>query len=194
MTLTPTRHTSNSPAGEFLETQETTKDATTTLAECEQVIRRGLLESSAALRRIREERLFREAGYPNFDTYCRDRLGIGRDMADRTIAAGAVLAELPTNVSSTLNEAHARALAPLRDDPAAMVEVLEEVTSTGKVTAARIAEKVAERIGRVALPAGPAALGAPSLCRRIWPSTGSSTTSRWATRSRSPRASPASAC
>jgi hypothetical protein len=120
------------------------------LAECEETIRRGLTEAAGAYARIRDERLYRAAGFSSFDSYCRERFGHDRGYADKVIRAAGVAAEL-SPMGLTLNERQARELAPLRDDPEAMAEVMDEVTTeaeqTGtKVTATKIREKVTEKI------------------------------------------------
>jgi hypothetical protein len=59
------------------------------LAECEDVIRRGLgtfFEVGLALLTIREARLYRSS-FPSFEAYCHERLGIGRSYAWRLIGA-----------------------------------------------------------------------------------------------------------
>jgi hypothetical protein len=40
-----------------------------------------------ALKAIRDQRLYREAGYPSFDAYCRERWGFGRTHATSLIRA-----------------------------------------------------------------------------------------------------------
>jgi len=87
------------------------------LDQCEAVIRRSLTDAAEALRRIRDDRLYKQAGFTSFDAYTRERLGMGRERADQIINAGAIVAELPTKVGSSLTERQARALAPLRADP-----------------------------------------------------------------------------
>lgn len=115
------------------------------VAEAE--IRTGLLSASRALRTIREHRLYKLAGYHNFDNYCRDRLGMSRDRADQIIAAGEVIAELPTIVGSRVKESHVRALRAVADDPGMVEEILGEVMSEndGKLTAKLITSKIEER-------------------------------------------------
>jgi hypothetical protein len=122
-----------------------TPDQSTRLAAQEAVIRRGLRDASTALATIRDERLYKTAGFASFDAYCVDCLGHGRGRADQIIAAGRVLAELPTNVVGSLNEAQVRALGSCRDHPDLVVEVLEAVRSQGKVTAAAITAEVERR-------------------------------------------------
>ena len=86
---------------------------------------RGYERAGQALREIRDERLYLEAGYSSFDTYCRDRWGFSRIHAYRQIDAAAVAGLLPTgNTAPPVTERQARELAPLiRADPAAVADV-----------------------------------------------------------------------
>jgi hypothetical protein len=125
------------------------------LAENEAVIEAGLatfVEVGRALMEIRDGRQYRSAGWSDFDTYCRERWGMARAHAYRMIEASEVVSELsPIGDKLPTSESQARELAPLRDDPEAMAEVMDEVTTeaeqTGtKVTATKIREKVTEKI------------------------------------------------
>ena len=119
-----------------------------TFAENEAVIERGLgtfVEVGEALMEIRDARQYRE-NYGDFDTYCRERWGFTRSRAHRLIEASEIADVLPMGNTPT-SERQARALAPLRDDPQAMAEVMEEVAAEpGRVTAEKISDKVAEKI------------------------------------------------
>lgn len=123
------------------------------LAENEAVIEAGLatfVEVGRALMGIRDGRQYRSAGWSDFDTYCRERWGFDRTRAHRLIEASGIAEVLPMGNIPT-SERQARELAPLRDDPEAMAEVMDEVTTeaeqTGtKVTATKIREKVTEKI------------------------------------------------
>ena len=134
-------------------TDATPIEAGPTLAECEQVIERGLetfVEVGQALLVIREGRLYKDT-HSSFDAYCRDRWGWSRDRADQLVSA----AEVPTIVGTLgapvpVNEGQARALAQLKDDPEAMAEVMAQVTEAAeaagsKVTAQQIKDAVAAR-------------------------------------------------
>lgn len=117
----------------------------------EAIIRRGLAESAAALIRIRDGKLYLEADYGSFDDYCTDRLGFGRGRADQIIGAGRTLAALPTNVGTTgWNEAQLRVLAPYRDEPELLAEIIHWATGSAehrgvRLTAAVLAD-AAERV------------------------------------------------
>lgn len=132
---------------------DATQLAQPTLHECEEVIERGLetfVEVGQALMVIRDGRLYK-ATHSSFDDYCRERWGWNRSRSTHLISA----AEVVTNVTSLdapapANEGQARALAPLRDDPEAMAEVMEQVTEVAdaagsKVTAQQIKDAVAAR-------------------------------------------------
>lgn len=77
---------------------------------------------------IRDSRLYR-GEFNDFDTYCRERWGFSRQRSHQFIEAAGVVGELSTIVDATppQTESQARALAPLRDHPQAMAEVMEEV-------------------------------------------------------------------
>lgn len=121
-------------------------ETTPTLAECEDGIKRSLIQSADYMRTIREHRLYTQAGIDNWDNYCTDRLGISKRRADQIILAGEVQAELGTIVPNlTLNEAQARALAPIRHDADYMAEIVAEVAAEGPVTAAAITSKIEQR-------------------------------------------------
>ena len=113
------------------------------LVACEAVIERGLatfVEVGAALLRIRDGRLYRET-HATFEDYCRERWGMSRIHAHRLIEASEVAGLLP--IGNIANEAQARALAPLKDDPeAARVAVEMAYATTGRATAAAISDAV----------------------------------------------------
>lgn len=120
------------------------------LWECEEVIGRGLqtfVEVGEALLTIRDGRLYR-AEHRTFEGYCRQRWGFSHQRASQLTQAAEVATivaghELPPPA----NEAQARELAPLRDEPERMAEAWQEVVETaseGKVTADHVREVVRE--------------------------------------------------
>lgn len=120
------------------------------LAECEQVIERGIktfIETGNALADIRDNRLYR-IEFDTFAAYCEQRWSLGESRAYQLID-GAAVAKLisSTTVEKINNEAQARELAPLLDDPDELRDVFAEaVTRTGgKPTAAAIREVRQER-------------------------------------------------
>lgn len=71
------------------------------LAELEALIQGGLrtfIEVGRALLEIRDRRLYRDAGYTEFDTYCRQRWGWTEGYATRNIQAAQ-----PTEASSLIS-------------------------------------------------------------------------------------------
>ncbi len=121
------------------------------LADCEAVIERGLntfVEVGAALMEIRDARLYR-ASHGDFDTYCAERWGMKRAHAYRLIESSEIVGALSPigDTPTPETESQARALAPLKDDPDAMAEVMAEVAEEAdKVTARAIGNKVAEKL------------------------------------------------
>lgn len=101
-----------------------------TLAECEAVVTRGLkafVEVGNALLRIRDERLYRET-HSTFEAYCRERWGLSKPYATQLIvAADTVAIATAEGLPLPRNEAVARELAPLRDQPEKMREVYGKV-------------------------------------------------------------------
>lgn len=109
------------------------------LAECEDVLQRGLgtfFEVGSALLTIREARLYRDT-YSNFETYCHERWGIGRTYAWRVIGAAERLRLLPAgqSVQRPTNEFQMRPFLRLQAEafPGAWQQVLARAKD-GKVT------------------------------------------------------------
>lgn len=104
----------------------------------ESVIEAGqqtFVEVGQALAKIREQRLFREAGFHSFDDYCRQRWGMGKSYASQLISAGEVGQEFTTVNNFEQARALRRVPAPQR------AEVMERVERTGQpVTAAAITQ------------------------------------------------------
>jgi hypothetical protein len=99
------------------------------------------VEVGEALLTIRDNRLYR-ASHATFEEYCDQRWGFNRDIADRTIRSAEVAGILrPTG--RIPNEAQARELAPLRDDPAVVRAVWADIVEQEpKPTAAAVRERV----------------------------------------------------
>lgn len=112
------------------------------LAECEQVIERGLAvftEVGAALIEIRDRRLYRQS-HGTFEEYCEQRWGFSRSRAYRIIEATQTTRALSPIGDTPLpaNEGQAR---ELRGLPAAKAaEVMTRAAESGPVTAAGIRE------------------------------------------------------
>lgn len=130
-----------------------------TLASCEEVIAAGLdvfVEVSRALVTIRDERLYR-GEYDTFELYCKVRWNWGRNYVNKLIIATEVvdaLEALGTNVPK--NEAQARELAPLKDEPERMAEVWKATVERkgGNPTAKDLREAVADIVREEAEKAG----------------------------------------
>jgi len=121
-----------------------------TLAECEQVIERGkptFIDMGLALGVIRDNRLYHEQGYRNFDTYCRERWGWTRQRSDQLIAASKV-------TTVVVNERQARALRVVteEDPPIAeasawsdLVRLMEQIEALTSSDASLVATTVPSR-------------------------------------------------
>lgn len=97
------------------------------LVELEGVIERGretFIEVGNALLEIRDGLLYRDT-HATFEAYCRERWGFSRRQANRLIEASEVAEVLGPIGPNPTNEAQARELAPLLDDPQALEEVWE---------------------------------------------------------------------
>jgi hypothetical protein len=113
------------------------------LAECEQVIERGLktfTEVGRALAEIRSGRLYR-AAHATFEDYCRERWSLSARHANRTIEAARVTEILGPIGPIPSNEAQARELAPLLDQPDQLRETWQRAVESagGRPTAADVA-------------------------------------------------------
>ena len=105
-----------------------------TLKTCERSIERAMVSYAVAgdaLRMIRTHRLYRQAGFSSFDTYCRERWGWSQPRASQLEAAAQIYDliyeqgetnnrgyDLPT----PRNERAARELTPLRKQPELLLE------------------------------------------------------------------------
>ncbi|HEX5591996.1 MAG TPA: DNA N-6-adenine-methyltransferase [Solirubrobacterales bacterium] len=123
--------------------------ATSRLAELEETIGRGLetfVEVGEALREIRDGGLYLEK-YLSFEDYCEQRWQMKRRRAYELMEASTV-AEQVSEFSHTApaNEAQAKQLAPLREQPEEMVAAWEEASADGEPTAAKVKEAVARRM------------------------------------------------
>lgn len=114
------------------------------LEQLESVIERGLatfVEVGEALAEIRDSRLYLES-HGSFEDYCRQRWGLGRSRAYQLIDAAAV-----STIVDIPNEAQARELVPLLDQPAELAAALDDAQLNGPVTAATVREAVESRMG-----------------------------------------------
>lgn len=121
------------------------------LGDHEKVIEQGLatfVEVGWALLRIRDQRLYRAAGYTTFEDYCQQRWDLTRQHANRLIAATEIVDALEPTGSIPQSERQLRPLAPLRDRPEqareAWAEAVEE--AGGQPTARDVERAVARRL------------------------------------------------
>ena len=117
------------------------------LAELEAVVERGkaaFVEVGNALLEIRDARLYRES-HTTFEGYCRERWSFERAHAYRLIDGARVAAAVSPNGDIPANEAQARALAPLLDEPDRLRDAWTEANTTGGTTAAKVREIVERR-------------------------------------------------
>lgn len=128
-----------------------------TLVECEQVIQRCLqaigeswIELGQISAIVKDRQLYKRT-HSSWDAYCRERWGWNRHHAHQVINGAEVFTMVNAlGAPPPANERQARALAPLKDDPEAMAEVMEQVTEADEpVTAKAIAEAVANRLQQV---------------------------------------------
>lgn len=140
----------------------------TSLEEDEAVIERGLgtfREVGEALLRIRDGRKYLKTADANgemfstFEDYCQDRWGMSRPYAYQLIDSAKVvsaMADIPADIPRPTTERQARALAPLRSQPARMAEAMSEAAqaSGGRPTAAAITKAV-ERMAEAGAPPTP---------------------------------------
>lgn len=114
-------------------------------------MRRGMaafVEVGQALARIRDERLYRSAGFDSFAVYCNDRWGLSQPRAYQAIDA----AQVSTIVEGCRTESQARELAPLlrKSGSEAVRDAWQEATDRAawdgrKVTAEIVREVVREK-------------------------------------------------
>jgi len=125
-----------------------------TLEELEDIIGRGLetfKEVGDALAQVRDGRLYLEHA-ETFEQYCSDRWGLKRQRAYELIDAAAI-ANAVSEISDTppvARESHAKALAPLKDDPKTAAEAVRKANEAtgGKPTAKAIADAVADEVAK----------------------------------------------
>lgn len=109
------------------------------LAEAEATIEAGLatfIDVGEALTLIREGRLYR-AEHETFESYCQARWGFTARRAHQMMTAAEIGTVVPVR-----NEAQARALASLKDDPDAMQAAYDTAAADGDVTAAGLTRAV----------------------------------------------------
>lgn len=128
-----------------------TRDEKHSLQQCEDVIRRGqssFREVGAALLRIRDEKLYRDA-HKTFEAYIKEEWDFSRAHAYRLIDASAAVENVSKleTMPAPSNEGQARELAKLPGDQQSAVweEVVER--TDGRPTAAEVRKVVEEKLG-----------------------------------------------
>jgi hypothetical protein len=112
-------------------------------------VERAFIESAAALRQLRDRRLYRDTHPNDFVGYCRDRFGKTKQAVNYLIAALEVYENLTTTIGCRVlptNERQCRELAklPHKKQPIAWDSAVEE--NDGKVPSSRIIKSVVERL------------------------------------------------
>ncbi len=122
------------------------------LTACEETIKAGaktFIEVGNALLTIRDERLYRRE-FGTFEDYCNTRWDMGRNRANRLIAAAETVQNLVPMGTTPDNERQARPLAGLPpDEQASAWQEAVETAPDGKVTAKHVQEVVDRRTGEV---------------------------------------------
>lgn len=124
------------------------------LNELEAIIERGLetfVEVGQALLEIRDGRKYRDQ-QATFEDYCKERWGFDRSYAYRLVDSAKVAAVLSPIGDIPANESQSRELAPLLEEPRALVEAWteaqERATAADRpVTAALVREVVEQKRG-----------------------------------------------
>lgn len=112
-------------------------------------IRRATDDLWVLVTEAHDRKVWEPMGYANFAEWLREEVGLGRSRGYQLLAQGKVIKALrdSTIVESVgePNEAQARELAPLADDPEAATAALAEASSNGKATAKAVRAAVAKR-------------------------------------------------
>jgi hypothetical protein len=129
----------------------------TVLADCERVIERGqrvFLDTANALATIRDGRLYR-ATHDTFEAYCKHRWKIGRNYANKQIAAAKVVKTLGTTVPILPTaETQVRPLLEFdeADQPKVWEKVVRQIASDGgdsqAITARQITDAIEHEISK----------------------------------------------
>lgn len=116
-----------------------------------EVVKRGeqaFIKTGEALYEVREDKLF-EVAYEDWDTYCREEFQFSGRHADRIIRASRAATTLGPFGLDIRNEAQARVMARLMDEPATAKRIWDRVgeATGGKQTAAALARAVRRETG-----------------------------------------------
>lgn len=146
------------------------------LADLEAVIKGGLqsfVEVGEALLEIRDSKLYR-VGFGTFEEYTRKRWGFTRQRGMQLMDAAEVVRALPEMTTTVVNEAQARALAPVLAErgPEAAAAVLTDASeaTNGHVTAAAITAAARPRLDPTSYAYGASATVSPEVITSEGPS------------------------
>ena len=106
---------------------------------------RTFVEVGQALARIRDEDLYREAGFRTFEAYCRERWDMGRNYANKQIAAAEVVSTIvPKGLPAPSTESQARELAKLqpKDQVKAWCDAVKAADASGVPVTARLVREM----------------------------------------------------
>ena len=131
-----------------------------TLVEAEAVIERGMktyLEMGRAMKAIQDGELYKEAGYPDFVSYCTGRWGYRQAQVYNLIAGAEVVDTLSTNVETPApaNEGQARELHRLIKQPEQMAEGWAEANEKADAQGKKVTAAMVKRAAQKRLPAPP---------------------------------------
>lgn len=118
------------------------------LAQCEEVIQRGIgtfIEVGSALMRIRDGRLYKES-HDTFEAYCKERWGMSPRHANRLVESADVVMSLGPIGPKPTSEAVARPLASLPPEKREEVWNKALEIGAGKPTAKQVEQAKAEVI------------------------------------------------
>lgn len=117
------------------------------LARLEEVVDKGvrnMLDAADALKEIRDEKLYKQRGYDNFDSYLSEEWGFGKSYIYKIIKSSETRKRLWTMVpdldTTNLSERAVRELNAVPDDQ--LEDVIELARSTAKAEGKRLTTKV----------------------------------------------------
>ena len=117
------------------------------LARLEEVVDKGvrnMLDAADALKEIRDEKLYKQRGYDNFDSYLADEWGFGRNYINKIIKSSETRKRLGTMVpdfdTTNLSERAVRELNEVPDHE--LEDVIELARSTAKSEGKRLTTKL----------------------------------------------------
>jgi plasmid stability protein len=105
----------------------------------------GFQEVARAIARIREARLYKQAGYSTFEAYCEERLGMSRRRGDYLASAHFTIKSLPENLRKFVrSQAETQAISRIPEENRGAV--LKQVAASGPVTVKAIRAVAAGKV------------------------------------------------